>query len=99
MYRKVPRDLTDATHLGGVISLVCAALMAYLFISNIMEYMRTTTTTDVALDETGETTMRVYFNITMVCRGHARSIGPSPLRFSAQTMPAENPHRVSTAVA
>ena len=35
LYRKVPTDLTDATRLGGFISLMCAALMAYLFLSLI----------------------------------------------------------------
>ena len=66
LYRKVPRDLTDATRLGGVLSLVCAALMAYLFVSNIAAYMKMTTTTDVALDVTGDVHMRLFFNITMV---------------------------------
>ena len=28
LYRKVPKDLTDATSTGGLISLVCAVLMA-----------------------------------------------------------------------
>ena len=66
LYRKVPTDLTDATRLGGFISLMCAALMAYLFISNIQEYLTVTTSTDVALDDSGDIDMRIYFNITMV---------------------------------
>ena len=65
LYRKIPRDLTDATRVGGLISIVCAALMAYLFVTNISEYMSTSTTTDVALDETGQVQMRVFFNVTM----------------------------------
>ena len=66
LYRKIPRDLTDATASGGAISLVCAMVMAYLFISNINEYLKLQTTTDVALDDTGEVHMRIFFNITMV---------------------------------
>ena len=66
LYRKVPRDLTDATASGGAISLACALVMAYLFISNINEYLKLQTTTDVALDDTGEVHMRIFFNITMV---------------------------------
>jgi len=65
LYRKVPRDLTDATRVGGALSLACAALMAYLFVSNFSEYMTMQTTTDVALDDSAETSMRIYFNITM----------------------------------
>ena len=65
LYRKVPRDLTDATRLGGAISLATAFLMAYLFLSNIAEFMSVRSSTDVALDDSTEAKMRIYFNITM----------------------------------
>jgi len=65
LYRKVPRDLTDGTRTGGALSLACAGLMLYLFISNIAAYMKMTTTTDVVLDDTGDRHMRLFFNITM----------------------------------
>ena len=65
LYRKVPRDLTDATRLGGLLSLMCGVVMFYLFVSNIAEYMSMTTTSDVALDDTGDVHMRLFFNITM----------------------------------
>eukprot|EP00966_Prymnesium_polylepis_P144491 3336655-Prymnesium_polylepis.2 len=52
--------------------MACAGLMAYLFISNISEYMEMKTNTDVALDDTGEVSMRIFFNITMV-RRHQRA--------------------------
>jgi len=65
LYRKVPKDLTDATNLGGVLSLACAATMAYLFVSNILTYMEVETVTDVALDNNADTHMKLFFNITM----------------------------------
>ena len=65
LYRKVPKDLTDATASGGALSLACAALMLYLFVSNIAAYMKMNTTTDVVLDDTGDVHMRIFFNITM----------------------------------
>lgn len=65
LYRKVPRDLTDATVTGGALSLGCAVIMIFLFLSNIAEYMRMTTTTDVVLDDSGDVHMRLFFNITM----------------------------------
>ena len=77
LYRKVPRDLTDATSTGGAISLLCAMVMAYLFVSNINDYLQMQTTTDVALDDTGEVHMRIFFNITMVrslTRGSVASV-------------------------
>ena len=66
LYPKVPRDLTDGTRVGGAMSLTCAGLMAYLFISNIMSYLDMSTTTDVVLDDTGDVHMRLFFNVTMV---------------------------------
>ena len=65
LYPKVPNDLTDATRLGGALSLLCAVVMAYLFVSNIASYMSMTTVTDVALDDNAEVHMRLFFNITM----------------------------------
>ena len=65
LYRKVPKDLTDATRVGGLISLATAVLMAYLFVSNIADFLTIGTTTDVALDDSTEDHMRIYFNITM----------------------------------
>jgi len=65
LYRKVPKDLTDATRAGGAISLATAVLMAYLFVSNIADFLTVSTTTDVALDDSTEDHMRIYFNITM----------------------------------
>lgn len=65
LYRKVPKDLTDATRAGGAISLATAVLLAYLFFSNVSEFLTVSTTTDVTLDDSAEEHMRVYFNITM----------------------------------
>ena len=49
LYRKVPRDLTDATVTGGVLSMGCALVMFYLFVSNVAEYMRMTTSNSLPL--------------------------------------------------
>mmetsp|Transcript_79173 Transcript_79173/g.157411 ORF Transcript_79173/g.157411 Transcript_79173/m.157411 type:complete len:179 (-) Transcript_79173:1549-2085(-) len=65
LYPKVPRDLTDGTRLGGLLSLACAGLMAYLLITNILSYLEMTTTSDVVLDDTGDVHMRLFFNVTM----------------------------------
>ena len=78
LYRKVPADLTDATRFGGAMSLLCAGVMAYLFISNIQEYMAVQTTTDVALDDSGDIDMRIYFNLTMVPHASRATRLPAP---------------------
>ena len=65
LYRKVPKDLTDATRAGGLISLATAFLLVYLFLSNLSDFLTVTTTTDVTLDDSAEQHMRIYFNLTM----------------------------------
>ncbi len=65
LYPKVPRDLTDATRLGGALSIACAATIAYLFASNLAQFLATHTTTTVALDDSLQADMRIFFNITM----------------------------------
>jgi hypothetical protein len=54
----VPRDLTDATRLGGALSLACAAIISYLFVSNLNSFLLVQTETDVALDTSGDTYVR-----------------------------------------
>ena len=40
LYRKVPKDLTDATSTGGLISLVCAVLMVLPALSQRVGHSR-----------------------------------------------------------
>ena len=91
----MPRDLTDATSTGGLISLFCALLMAYLFVSNIAEYLKVQSNTDVALDDTGEVHMRIFFNITMVRRAALARSGWPAASSAAVTMPRRSGCRAS----
>uniref|UniRef100_A0A7S0LRI5 Thioredoxin domain-containing protein n=1 Tax=Coccolithus braarudii TaxID=221442 RepID=A0A7S0LRI5_9EUKA len=64
-YRKVPRDLTEATLAGGTISLLSSIVMAYLFITNFSTYLQVDTTTAVRLDESQEKKILINFNVTL----------------------------------
>lgn len=67
MYRKVPLDLLDGTKRGSIISVVAIIIMTILFVLETVSFFSgTTLTTDVSLDFSTETKLRVNLNITML---------------------------------
>jgi len=64
-YRKVPRDLTEATMAGGTLSLISSLVMAYLFCSNFLAYLAVDTTTSIVLDSSDEKKLQLNFNVTL----------------------------------
>jgi len=64
-YRKVPRDLTEATLAGGTLSLMSTIVMAYLFVTNFSQYLAVETATSVRLDESQEKKIQINFNVTL----------------------------------
>ena len=64
-YRKVPRDLTEATGTGGALSLLSSLLMAYLFCTNFSQYLTLTTQTSIMLDVSDEKKLQLNFNVTL----------------------------------
>lgn len=64
-YRKVPRDLTEATLAGGTISLISSLIMAYLFVVNLSSFLKLDTHTAVRLDESQEKKIQINFDVTL----------------------------------
>jgi protein disulfide-isomerase-like protein len=64
-YRRVPRDLTEATTLGAIMSLCAMGVMAILFLSETAAFARTNMSTSITLDENTQPQIRLNFNITM----------------------------------
>lgn len=64
-YRKVPRDLTEATLAGGTLSLMSTILMAYLFVTNFSSYLAVTPRTSIVLDPSTEKKLQINFNVTL----------------------------------
>lgn len=64
-YRKIPRDLSEATWPGASISLVAAFVIVFLFLCELNAYMTTTTRTEVVVDrsEDGDL-LRINFNVS-----------------------------------
>lgn len=64
-YRRVPKDLTEATALGAFMSLCAMGVMGVLFLSETAAFARTTMATSITLDENTRPQIRLNFNITM----------------------------------
>ena len=64
-YRKVPRDLTEATVTGGTLSLISSLIMAYLFCTNFSQYLTVDTATSIVLDSSDEKKLQLNFNVTL----------------------------------
>lgn len=64
-YRRVPKDLTEASTLGAFMSVVAIAVMGTLFFAETMAFFRSEIGTEIALDETFSPTVTINFNITL----------------------------------
>jgi len=64
-YRRVPKDLTEATSLGALMSLLAMATMTLLFFAETFAFARTNVTTEIALDGNSEQQIQLNFNISL----------------------------------
>mmetsp|Transcript_24296 Transcript_24296/g.67351 ORF Transcript_24296/g.67351 Transcript_24296/m.67351 type:complete len:478 (-) Transcript_24296:795-2228(-) len=65
-YRRVPKDLTEATFLGAIMSLCAMIIMGVLFLSETWAFASTRIATSIVLDENEEPQIRLNFNITLL---------------------------------
>ena len=64
LYRQIPRDLTEATKHGSVMSLCACTFMLVLFIAELWAFLTMTLTSNVILDPVADSRLRINFNIT-----------------------------------
>jgi hypothetical protein len=65
VYRKVPTDLTEPTLSGAIVSIVAASFMVLLFFSELSEYLRVTTQSEMFVDvNRGGEKLTINFDIT-----------------------------------
>jgi len=64
-YRRVPRDLTEATSLGAFMSLCAMLLMAILFSAETFAFARSKISTEIALDDNSDPQIQLNFNVTL----------------------------------
>ncbi|KAK2350962.1 protein disulfide-isomerase 5-4 [Trifolium repens] len=64
-YRKIPRDLTEASLSGAGLSIVAALAMVFLFGMELNEYLSVTTSTSVIVDKSSDGDfLRIDFNFS-----------------------------------
>ncbi|WCJ37862.1 Protein disulfide-isomerase 5-3 [Euphorbia peplus] len=64
-YRKIPRDLTEASLSGAGLSIIAALSMVFLFGMELNNYLTVTTATSVIVDESSDGDyLRIDFNIS-----------------------------------
>jgi hypothetical protein len=64
-HSKVHQDFTDATATTGVISIIAALTMTFLFFSQLSQYLAVTEDVTMMMDENTVDKLRINFNITM----------------------------------
>ena len=65
-YRKIPKDLTETSTHGTILSLCAAVFMLILFIAELSSFLSPQYLTNVLIDSTTETQLRINFNITVL---------------------------------
>ena len=64
-FRKLPRELTEATQLGGIVSLVGIATAILLTYANTVAYLTTSKHTKLVLDLQTDEYIDLIFNVTL----------------------------------
>ncbi|KAK1407044.1 hypothetical protein QVD17_38654 [Tagetes erecta] len=64
-FRKIPRDMTEASLSGAGLSIVAAASMMFLFVMELNNYVAITTTTSVIVDQSSDSEfLLIGFNLS-----------------------------------
>lgn len=64
-YRRVPKDLTEATSLGAAMSLCAMFLMAVLFSAETFAFAKSKIYTEIALDDNTAPQIQLNFNVSL----------------------------------
>lgn len=65
-YRKIPRDLTEASTHGSVLSIMAMIFMVTLFMLELWAFMATEYVSNVVVDPNMDSQLRINFNITVL---------------------------------
>lgn len=64
-FRRVPKDMTEATSHGGAVSIIGVVLMVVLFLNEFSSYMTVDTSTKIVMDQSTNRQWAIEFNVTM----------------------------------
>lgn len=66
LYRKIPKDLTETTTHGTILSVCAAMFMLILFIAEFWAFLTLNIQTNIVIDPNTDAMLRINFNITML---------------------------------
>ena len=65
-YRNIPKDLTEATTHGSILSFCASIFMLVLFVAELWAFVSKQTITNVVIDPNTDALLRINFNITVM---------------------------------
>jgi thiol-disulfide isomerase/thioredoxin len=65
-YRKIPKDLTETSVHGSILSICAAIFMITLFVAELLAYLNIEYTSNVIVDPTVDAMLRINFNISVL---------------------------------
>jgi protein disulfide-isomerase-like protein len=65
-YRRIPKDLTEASTHGSILSICASIFMVVLFALELSSFLSVKYTSSVGIDTSTEAMLRINFNITML---------------------------------
>ena len=65
-YRKIPKDLTETSFHGSVLSVCASFFMLILFVAELWAFLSPSTITNVVVDPNSDRHLRINFNITVL---------------------------------
>ena len=66
LYRKIPKDLTETTLHGSVLSICACIFMLSLFVAELWAFLTLQIVSNVVIDPNTDTLLRINFNITVM---------------------------------
>ena len=65
-YRKIPRDLTETTAHGSLLSVCASAFILVLFVAELWAFLSARYVTNVVIDPRMESLLQINFNVTLM---------------------------------
>ena len=65
-YRRIPKDLTETTTHGTVISICASIFMLILFVAELWAFLTMHVNTNIVIDKNSDSLLRINFNITVL---------------------------------
>lgn len=66
LYRRIPKDLTETTTHGSVLSICAAIFMLMLFVAELWAFLSVQIQTNIIIDPNTDSMLRINFNITVL---------------------------------